>query len=179
MGSLKKETLLGWWKKLPLGKAAVLLGICGIALLYAGSLWDSSPAPQEEGDAPQEDGAAYREELEEDLRALVRAITGEESPQVLVTLEDQGEHVYAQDSSHSAQTGEGEEDSSSQTGHVILKDREGNQHALEITQGSPQIKGVVIVSARGGEAQFQERLTMAVRTALDLPSTRVLVTEAG
>ena len=55
---MKKETLLGWWKKLPLGKAAVLLGICGIALLYAGSLWDSSPAPQEEGDAPQEDGAA-------------------------------------------------------------------------------------------------------------------------
>ena len=37
----------------------------------------------------------------------------------------------------------------------------------------------MIVSARGGEAQFQERLTMAVRTALDLPSTRVLVTEAG
>lgn len=177
---MKKETLLEWWKKLPLGKAAVLLGICGIVLLYAGSLWDSSPAPQEEGESLQEDGgSAYREELEEDLRALVRAITGEESPQVLVTLEDQGEHVYAQDSSHSAQTGEGEEDSSSQTGHVILKDREGNQHALEITRGSPQIKGVVIVSARGGEAQFQERLTMAVRTALDLPSTRVLVTEAG
>ena len=55
---MKKETLLGWWKKLPLGKAAVLLGICGIALLCAGSLWDSSPAPQEEGESLQEDGGS-------------------------------------------------------------------------------------------------------------------------
>lgn len=169
-GEALKSALKG--RKLP--RAVFLLGILGIALIYLSSLdWGGRPeaeAPQEEAGAAPE---ACQRRLEEDLLRVVRAVTGEESPQVMITLEDGGRSVYAQDGGQSS----GETGQESQASHVILEDGKGAQRGLSVAELQPEVKGVVIVSQRAGDPAVRERLVNAARTALGVPSSRVCVVE--
>lgn len=154
----------------------VLMGFCGIALIYLSSLGGGEKDdPQPTDDAPALTAGAYREELEAGVARIVTAITGEEDPQVLVTLESGERYVYAADEHSSTQEDRGEKE----TAHVILEDAGGAQSALTVTRIEPQIKGVVIVSRYAGDPATREMLTEAARTALGLPSTKVCVTGGG
>ena len=63
--------------------------------------------------------------------------------------------------------------------YILLKDRDGGQSALPVTQRQPEVRGVVIVSSRAGDPAVREQLTQAAVTALDISSARVLVTGGG
>ena len=118
-------------------------------------------------------------QLEEDLARVVRAITGEEDPEVLVTLEDTGENVYAADQAWNTQEGGAQNSREEESTYILLKDRDGGQSALPVTQRQPEVRGVVIVSSRAGDPAVREQLTQAAVTALDISSARVLVTGGG
>ena len=110
---------------------------------------------------------------------MVRAITGEEDPEVLVTLEDTGENVYAADQAWNTQEGGAQNSREEESTYILLKDRDGGQSALPVTQRQPEVRGVVIVSSRAGDPAVREQLTQAAVTALDISSARVLVTGGG
>lgn len=154
----------------------VVLGLCGVALLAFSSLFDSADRGKSEETAQEPSQARVNEAaLERELERIVAAITGESSPTVLVTLENSGKTVYASDEK------EDQRDSSLETerNHVILKDSDGGQQALAVTEITPEIKGVVIVSGRAGDPAIREKLTEAVRVALHVSSARVCVTDSG
>lgn len=144
------------------------LGFLGVLLLalpafFRGQGAKEQPARQSEELADN----GYQKELEASLTRLVCAITGENNPTVLVTLEDGGRSVYARDE----QSGEHDRESA----HVLLKSSDGGQAALTETELKPEIKGVVIVSDLAADAVLREELTEAVKTALHIPSNRVCV----
>ena len=91
----------------------------------------------------------------------------------MITLEDGGRSVYAQDSSQST----GETGQESQASHVVLEDGKGAQQGLALAQLQPEVKGVVIVSQGAGDPALREKLINAARTALGVPSSRVCVVE--
>lgn len=153
-------------------RVLLLLGAVGVLLLSVPALLPDKggaekPAPSEEASG----AVSYRQELEASLSKLVTAITGESDPTVMVTLEDGGRSVFAQDE----QSGEHERESA----HVLLKSSDGGQAALTVTQLKPEIKGVVIVSDLAADAAIREKLTEAVRTALHLSSNRVCVVDGN
>ncbi len=161
-------------------KLLVLLGICGIALIYLSTLLGDGREKQE---SPAEEASsgvrADGEELEKDLARIVRAVTGEQEPTVLVTLESGSRYVYAADAKENSRESGEESSGESETAHVILKDSDGAQHALTVTEIQPEVKGVVIVSRFAGDPAVREKLTNAVRTALDISSAKVCVTDTG
>ena len=108
----------------------------------------SRPSPSREAEW---DGETSRRQLEEDLARVVRAITGEEDPEVLVTLEDTGENVYAADQAWNTQEGGAQNSREEESTYILLKDRDGGQSALPVTQRQPEVRGVVIVSSRAGD----------------------------
>ncbi len=167
---LKKagEWLKGALKKENARRLVIVLGLCGIALLGLSSLDFKSPEPQKEAQQEEDAAAAYARQLEQDLARIVTAITGEKDPAVMVTLENNGRQLYAQDKKEG-----GDEKESA---HVVLEDREGAQRALEITQARPKIQGVVIVSREAADPAAREKLINAAKTALGVPSSRVCVT---
>lgn len=157
-------------------KLLIILGICGIAMIYLSTLFDSDEkVATETQPAPQFSTADCERRLEQELSRIVSAITGEESPAVLVTLESTGETVYAADE----RTESSESRAESETSHIILKGSDGGQQALTVTEIQPNVKGVVIVSSRAGDPIVREKLTDAVKTALDISSARVCVTDSG
>lgn len=159
----------------------VIIGICGIGLIYLSSIWESGTGAKNERKTEEViDAETDREQaMEQKLARLVSAITGEESPQVLVTFESGGETVYAEDESVNTRRGDGQDDEEREASHVILKGSDGGQHALTVMEIQPEVKGVVIVSSCAGNPIVREKLTEAVKTALDISSARVYVTYTG
>lgn len=158
-------------------KWILILGICGVALIYFSS-WVGPNGEEEKKTGSQvETSQSYKEELEKDLLRIVKAITGEENPVIMVTLENNGKRVYAQNEKTSAE--EAGESQESEKTHVILKDQQGDQNALPVTETEPQVKGVVVVSRFAGDPAIREKLTKAVRTALHVSSAKVCVTDSG
>lgn len=162
-------------------KFLVLLGICGIVLIFFSGLFGKSGSQQEplQEETSPANAEEYRRGVEQDISRIVEAITGEEKPAVLVTLESGSRYIYAEDEKNSSGTDGEKKSEEEEKNHVILKGADGAQHALTVTEMQPEIKGVVIVSGRAGEPAVREKLTNAVRTAFNLSSAKVCVTEAG
>ena len=158
----------------------ILIGVCVLAAL-AVILWPTGKAaePQEAAPAAVELTAeAYSAAVSERIAQMVSAITGEADPHVTVTLKSMGETVYATEdrqSEKNAQEYAGDSLNKTQT-YILVKSADGSQKPLIVTQTEPEIRGVVIVSRWGNDAQVREKITQAVKTALDLSSTQVCVT---
>ncbi len=160
-------------------KLLVLLGLLGVALIGFSTLFSGKTQGKEPEPASSSSAGEYRQELEQALARIVSAITGEESPEILVTLESGSRYVYAADEKTDSREEETESVEERETAHVILKDSEGAQYPLTVTEIEPEIKGVVIVSRCAGNPVIREKLIDAVRTALHVSSARVCVTDAG
>ncbi len=170
------NSLLKLLKKDKFRNVILFLGIGGIALIYISTWIDFSPKePEAEQETVSYSAAEYERQLETGLRQVVAAITGEENPTVLVTLESTGKTVYAQDEKKSSREGEEQ----NETIHILLKDSEGAQHALTVTEIQPKVKGVVVVSEFAGDSVIREKLIYAMKTALDISSTKVCVIDSG
>ncbi len=163
-------------------KGLIFLGICGIALIYLSTLLGSGKEKQSaaESETAACTAAEYEKNLEREIVRIVGAITGETDPAVMVTLKSGSRYVYAmEEKGASRQEAEGESSAERETAYVILKNAEGAQQALPVTEIQPKIKGVVIVSRYAGDPEIREKLTEAVKTALDISSARICVTGSG
>lgn len=146
-------------------KMLLIMGAVGVLLLALPSLLpEKTAAPAAE---TVTDSTSYRTELEAELTRLVSAVTGEENPTVFLTLEDCGSAQYAQDE----QSGEHD----SERTHVLLKSSSGGQSALLVSEHTPQVQGVVIVSCYAENAAVREKLLSAVQAAFAISSNRVCV----
>ncbi|MGN0479170.1 MAG: hypothetical protein ACI4GO_07030 [Hominenteromicrobium sp.] len=166
----------------------ILIGVCVLAAFVI-ILWPSGKADSATETALPEpvetDAEAYSAALSERIAQMVSAITGESDPHVTVTLKSMGETVYATEdrqSEKNAQEYAGDSLNKTQTDgdtektYILVKSADGSQKPLIVTKTEPEIRGVVIVSERGNDVQIREKITEAVKTALDLSSTQVCVT---
>lgn len=176
LDKLGLKKLRGWLRNAAkdrrLVRVAVILGMAGIVLIWLSSLGPASePDPGQSEGSAQPDGSQYRRELEEDLCRIVRAVTGEPEPQVMITLEDSGSGVYAADRRES--------DSERESSYVVVKDSGGSERGLTIEQRQPRVLGAVIVSRRAGDPAVREKLVNTARAVLGVPAGRICVVEGG
>lgn len=182
-----KEAFLRNIKKDKAVMAILFLGICGIMLVYLSTVFHSDADKEKTDSKMEERGISenYGRELEDRLEKVIKAITGEDDPVVMLTLENNGRHIYASDEKRNTQSdtgGASEERQNSeekQTDHIILKDANGTQHALTVTEIQPKVKGVVVVSRYAANPAIREKLTEAVCTVLDVSFAKVCVTSSG
>ena len=173
-------------------KIIVVAGLAGIALiLISGNLksCDGSPSAQTQPVSSQPAATAeqYEKSLEEDLTAIIAQISGVGNVKVLVTLDKTAEYVYATEDKQSrqqtsesdgSQTGKSEDDYSDETNYLLIKNSDGSEQALRVTEIQPLVKGVVVVCDGGGDPSVQQSVTDAVTTALHITSVRVCVIKA-
>ncbi len=163
-------------------KGIIFLGICGIALIYLSTLFGAGKEKQDvlENETTACAVGEYEKNLEREVARIIGAITGETDPAVMITLKSSSRYVYAiEEKGSSRQEAAGENSEEKETSYVILKNAEGAQQALPVTEIQPRIKGVVIVSRYAGDPEIREKLTEAVKTALDISSARICVTGSG
>ena len=165
-------------------KILIIIGIVGIILIL---LSEFLPASSNNNTKTQVfSSKQYTQDLENQLATLVSGIEGAGKTNVMVTLEDSGEYVYAvqvnqntdttQDAQGSSVTQNQQTDQTEQQ-YIIIDDSNGGQKALLQTQTEPKVKGVVVVCEGGDDPVVVQRILDTITVALDIPSNQVCVTK--
>lgn len=169
----------------------VLLGILGMVLILISRFWGGDDMKLTASEEPPDPGLvqftadAYAAGLEAKLCDLITGIEGVGHARVMVTLENNGQYVYAVEEKRNVDKtvepqAEGEKDrvtskENVQQSYILVDTSYGQRQALVETQLEPKVQGVVIVCEGAGNIHVKQSLINVVTTALNIPSTRVCV----
>lgn len=165
----------------------IIIGLIGLILISASSFLKKDSKKEEV--LPQKQTMEKRQEkLQENLENIISSIEGAGKAKVLVTFENSAETVYATEEKKNKEASEdkseGEimrkkETDDSEKKYITVKDGEGTEHALAVTEIEPKVKGVVAICSGGDNPVIKKRVTEAITTALNITSKRVCVTKSG
>ena len=128
----------------------------------------------------------YIKDTEKKLSDIVSRITGSDKVNVMITLETAVENIYADSTKtdtavaeNTGNTGNGKTEQSErkEKEYIIVKDSNGDERALTVTQVMPTIRGVVIVCKSGGDPYIVQSVKDAVVTVLNINAKKVCVVE--
>lgn len=168
-------------------KIIIISGFIGIALIFlSGFLKEQPSKPKEVNEEDIITTQQYAKQLEDNLTSIISRISGAGETKVLVTVENSTETVYATSGKKNTEacedrvngeTTKKKESDDSETQYITVKDSDGTEKALAITEIQPTVKGVVVVCSGGDNSLVQQRIINAVTTALNITSKRVCVTK--
>ena len=168
-----RHARIGEWLRSQKGVRLLwILGAIGIGLLLISEWIPSGESIPESGETMTT--ADYTAYLETRLEELVGSISGAGSCQVMVTLENGVEYIYATEDktdSNYRQDGEAVDTRENVAQSVIVV----NDQGLLVTEILPQVKGVVVVCEGGGDTAVQARISAAIGTVLQISEKRVCV----
>ncbi|MDD5952893.1 MAG: stage III sporulation protein AG [Oscillospiraceae bacterium] len=195
MAEEKKRSFQKWMTKLA-GNSAyrrilVLVGLGLMAVILLSSFFTRRSDTRAETEASAQTVSQtvedYAAQLEQSLTAMLEQIEGVGKAQVMVTIEKGVENIYATEQKTSKQVtenrstssdGRNQENDQVETTYILVKDADGGQRAVAVTQLQPVVKGVVVVCDGGSSTTVQQQVINAVTTALDLSSAKVCVVSA-
>ena len=160
-----------------------ILGLVGILLIGMSSvLGGSSSDTPADTLSREDDPMVYAAALEQRLETMVSAIEGVGKCQVMVTMEQGTEYIYAtqekntvdaSQTSESARFSTGSRSSDEET-YIMVSTAEGEQPVL-VTALSPKVKGVVVVCGGANNSNVCQMVRTAVSTVLNISSNRICV----
>lgn len=154
-------------------KLIIASGMIGILLIAATSMFSSSDHTQEQTEEQmQTDWSAYKDDLEQELTDVISAIDGVGACEVMITLNETNENVYAQNSSEKT-----EEDKSEYESEYVIHNGENGDDPILIKQYFPQVKGVVVVCEGGDDVRVKENVVNSVTALFNISSNRISVSK--
>ncbi len=105
----------------------------------------------------------YEKEIEERISKIVSEIGGISEVSVMVTLESTVNYSYA------------ENDKGSSSEYVTIRDGDGNESGVLISENTPAIRGVAVVCTGGEIPEKKLEIIKLVSALLKLPENRVYV----
>lgn len=135
----------------------IVLIIIGIILLAIPSKKAESSVQNTELDI-----LSYANEIETKLTELLLKVDGIEEVNVMITFENIGEQVMA------------ENKSSSSSEYVIISGGDIDE-GIKLTEIFPTVRGASIVCTNGNDAVVKEKITSLVSSALGIPTNRITV----
>lgn len=162
-------------------KTAVILIAVGVLLIL---LSDAAPTAKTKTDAKVNVSAEnYREDLEKQLKRIVKSIKGAGDCEIMITLKSGIEYVYATESKSSQITvndsdtagNKSEIKDGNEYKYIIIDDGNGGESALTVTELLPQIQGVVIVCDGADIPSVKSSVITAASALLGVSSNNICV----
>lgn len=197
IGDKEKENGQSFMKKLLQNdnarKIIVVVGVVAILLIFLSSFFGgnnsqtSSTEPVQQTSTTAQSVEDYKTQTEQSLTNLINGIEGVGNASVLVTIEKSSEQIYATEEKTSTQTQQdkntssttkNQSNNSNETKYLVIKNSDGTQQPIAVTEVQPIVKGVVVVCNGGDDPLIQQKIIQAVTTALDITSTRVCVIQS-
>ncbi len=177
-------------KLLKSGKGSWLivgLGVLGMILIVAPVFFDQGTSSQNEsppaGEVSQNSDDDYAGALSDELEAILSSMQGVGEVEVMVTLSQDSEYIYAVDKEQSQLQNEKTNESYELTTELkdtyVVLDESGEDKALLTTRLRPKIQGAIVVCTGGDNPVVVGRVTEAVSAALGIGSSSVVVTKLG
>ncbi len=133
--------------------AIVLIGI--LLMLIPTSKLDKTPVEKTEI-------SFYTEKLEKRITDLLLEIDGITYANVLITLENNGRNVYAEDMSNTSSE------------YVIIKTA-NNESGIMLTEITPEVRGVAVVCTNGDDISVKTKVTNLLSSALGIPTNKITI----
>ena len=154
--------------------------MCGLALIFVSSLFTSATDDSvTQNTTSTYTVEQYQQELQSNIENIVKGITGDDNPTVVITLESGIKYSYASvdETDTSSATGSTSDQSSEskKQSYITVKTADGGEQALIVTEIMPQIRGVAIICKGGNIEQTAEKIKNAVTAALNITSKRVYI----
>lgn len=174
--------------KLPKSKSGflIILGIFGLVLVLVSSIDtnDKSEVSATENitKVNQSIGSGdYVLQVESKLERVISDMLGKSPVTVMVTLESGTEYVYADEVKTDADVTKDQsalktqQSDSNQKTYIVVKDSEGNEHPLIVTEKMPTVRGVVVVCDNGETTAVASAVRLAVKSALNVSDDKICI----
>ena len=152
-------------------KIIVAIGLIGIILIFASNLFESDKKETTSTDT----GMSYEEytnQLEKRLKSLISSIDGVGECEVMITLENTTESVYATDVEI-----KNNDNSIDQKDKYVIYDSEKGETPVLIKEYLPKVQGVTIVCSGGENTAVKEKIIQSVTSLFNIPTNRVSVSK--
>ena len=174
-------------EKLPVSKSKflIVLGIVGLLLIMISS-FDFVDTGQKETDDDPVSSKVFQtsdniSETESKLQRVISYMLGGTKVTVMVTLESGAEYVFADEIKTDADVTKDQSalktqqsDSNHKT-YIVIKDSEGNEHPLIVTEKMPIVRGVVVVCKNGETPSVASAVRLAVRSSLNVDDEKICI----
>ncbi len=166
----------------------IVCAMIGIALIFISNTFKQDNSKEVINTTTTNSSEQYIANLEKNLETIVSNIKGAGNSKVLVTIESTTETVYATEEKKNKEASEDKTNGETtrrkecddcEKKYITVKDSNGTEKALAVTEIQPRIKGVIVVCAGGDDPLVQQRVINAVTTALNITSKRVCVTKSN
>ncbi len=173
------EKLKSYLTLLQKPKVLIIVGVIGILLIFLSSFIGKGDNKQTDALNDNFSVEDYKESLEENIKDIVKEISGDKKAEVVVTLESSIEYLYADVTEESLSDKSDDEskteESQSKNEYIIIKNSDGSEKAVLIKAKLPEIRGVAIVCNDGDNELINLKITNAVTAALNITSKRVYI----
>lgn len=173
------DTLKKILKAIKSPKGITIVGIAGIVLIFLSSVLPKSSSKNSIAENEEIATDEYCASLQKSVSRIVTGLTGDKNPTVVITLESGVRYTYADagesDTSSSSGGSATESRESTKRSYVTVKDSDGSEKPLVVTQIMPQIRGVAVICDKGDDTATAEKIKNAVTAALDITSKRVYI----
>lgn len=167
--------------------AAVLFGVL---LILAGDMIAGTGSKNEKNEIVQHpvDENSYIDELETKTKDILSKVSGAGNVEVMITLSNSGESVYAQENKKSSsQTDEsasqgdmrGIASETEENTVVTVNNGDGSTSPVVIKEMTAEISGIVIVAEGGDDVIVKNALIRAAQALFDVSANKVEVFKMG
>ena len=150
----------------------IVSGVLLLLISYGKVFEKEEPRPAEtveEGDNQASTGELgnYREQMEGQVKAILEKVEGVGAVDVMLTLKASREKVTLKD--NSASSDKSEEES------VLLQDENKNMSPYVVQEVEPEIEGIVVVCAGGGNPTIQREIIAGISALFPVASNKIKV----
>ena len=170
-----------YFEKMMNTKGLVIILLIGVSLLLLPGLFPKGAVTKSDSTEAAYffDRKAYEQELEKRLADMLSTVRGISHVSVMITVEDTGEMIYAQNESFDEKNADdgslSEKERQTEGSPALKNDGGGGQSPILLKTGMPKISGVLITAKGTDDPTLQANIISAVRAVLNVAPHRVQV----
>lgn len=152
-------------------KIIVALGLVGMLLIAGTSIFPAEKKEKAKSIETQ-DWNEYKKQLEDELKNVISSIDGVGNCEIMITLCDTNENVYAQNSTEKT-----DEKKTEYENDYVIYDGENGDNPILIKQYFPEVKGVAVVCDGGDDIHTKEKIVNSVTALFNISANRISVSK--
>lgn len=162
--------------KIKKDKKSIIIFICGLLIIALIMISEMDFDTENENTESEISDKEYCDHLENKIKEFVEKIDGAGKAEVIITLAETTEYIYATDNKDTRKNSNNTDDYTLQKDYVII-DNNNNDAGLLIKTIEPKVKGVAISCEGADDIKVQEQIYSTVEALLDLNKSDISISK--
>lgn len=163
-------------KKINLDKKTIVLLVIGFIMIIVLLISELDFETEKEDVKSDLSDEEYCDYLEDKIKHFIEKIDGAGETEVIITLDETTEYIYATDDRDVRKNNSSSDDSTIEKDYVIIEN-ENNDVGLLIKTIEPKIRGVAISCEGGDDAKVQQQIYSTLEAILNIKTSSISISK--